>query len=98
MDKINEAKEKAVKELSKHIDEMGSAAYAIMLKAIEGAFDIKGGKIVGDANFIKKLNRLTVDVLDLLQKSPKFVGNVSKFVKRMPGIYDAISDFQKQTN
>lgn len=95
---IDKAKKKAVDELNKHIDEMGSAAYAIMLKAIEDTFDFKAGKIVADKNFIKQLNKLTVDVLDLIQKSPSFNGPVSKFVKRMSTISDTITDFQKQTN
>jgi len=95
---IDKAKEKAVKELSKHIDEMGSAAYAIMLKAIEDVFDIKGGKIVGNKDFIKQLNKLTVQVLDLLQTTPEFSGAISQFVKRMNPISEAITDFQKETN
>lgn len=95
---IADAKDKAVKELSKHIDEMGLTAYAILLKAIEDTFDIKAGKIVGDKDFIKKLNKLTVDVLDLLQTSPKFTGPVSSFLKRMPSISDEITSFQKSVN
>lgn len=95
---IDKEKQKALKAIQSRIDEMGAAAYGILLKAIEDQFDFKGGKIVADKNFIKQLNRLTVDVLDLLQKSPKFTGPVSGFLKRMPAISDAITDFQKEIN
>jgi hypothetical protein len=95
---IAKAKEKAVKELSKNIDSMGSAAYAILLKQIEEIFDIKGGKIVGGKDFIKQLNKLSVSFLDLLQKDPKFIGPVSKFLKNMPAISDEITKFQKAEN
>lgn len=95
---IDKAKKKALDSIQSRIDEMGAAAYAILLKAIEDQFDFKAGKIVADKNFIKQLNRLTVDVLDLLQKSPKFTGPVSGFLKRVPAISEAITDFQKDTN
>lgn len=95
---IDKAKKKALDSLQSRIDEMGAAAYSILLKAIEDQFDFKAGKIVADKNFIKQLNRLTVDVLDLLQKSPKFTGPVSGFLKRMPQISDAITNFQESTN
>lgn len=97
-DDILKAKQKAVDALNKHIDEMSSAAYTILLKAIEDTFDIKAGSIVGDKDFIKQLNKLTIDVLDLLQSEPKFIGPVSQFVKRMPTISDEITKFQKATN
>lgn len=93
---IDTAKERAIKAL--RIDEMGSAAYAIMLKAIEDIFDFKSGKFVVERNFIKQLNKLTVEVLDLLQKEPKFTGPVSQFVKRLTPVSEAITDFQKETN
>lgn len=95
---IDEAKKKALAALQSRIDEMGKAAYDILLKAIEKDFDFKGGKFVVEKNFIKQLNKLTVDVLDLLQKEPKFSGAVSQFVKRMPAISEAISDFQQSVN
>lgn len=96
--KIAEAKQKAIDALNARIDQMGKAAYEIMLQAIEDAFDFRQGKIVGDKDFVKQLNKLTVDVLDLLQSEPKFAGPVSQFVKRMQPISDGITDFQKEVN
>lgn len=95
---IETAKQKAIDALNARIDEMGQAAYDIMLRAIEETFDFKNGKVLGDKDFIKKLNKLTVDVLDLLQTTPKFSGPVSQFVKRMPVISEAIDQFQKNVN
>lgn len=95
---IDKAKKKAIDALNARIDEMGQAAYSILLKSIEETFDFKGGKIVAEKNFIKQLNRLTVDVLDLIQKEPKFTGPVSQFIKRMQPISEAITDFQKVQN
>lgn len=95
---IAKAKQKAINALNARIGEMDKAAYDIMLKTIEDTFDFKVGKIVGDANFVKKLNKLTVDVLDLLQTTPSFTGPVSQFVKRMPQISEAISVFQLAVN
>lgn len=95
---IEAAKQKAINLLNSRIDEMGSAAYTILLAAIEDTFDFKAGKIDPGKGFTKHLNKLTVDVLDLLQKTPKFTGPVSQFVKRMQPISEAISDFQKAVN
>lgn len=96
--KINTKKTEAVSSINSRIDDMGSVASSILMKSIEEMFDFKGGKIVADKNFVKQLNRLTIDVLDLLQKDPKFSGPVSQFVKRMTPISDAITDFQKSVN
>lgn len=95
---IEIAKQQAIDALNSHIDEMGESAYDIMLQAIEDTFDFKTGKIVADKDFIKKLNKLTVAVLDLLQITPKFSGPVSQFVKRMPTISEAITTFQDNIN
>lgn len=95
---IEQAKQKAIAALKSRIDIMGTTAYEILLQAIEDYFDLKQGKIVSDRNFIKQLNKLTVDVLDILQSTPKFTGPVSQFVKRMPAIAEAITDFQKSVN
>lgn len=95
---IDKAKQKAIDALKDRISEMSNAAYSILLETIEKTFDIKQGKIVADKNFIKQLNKLTIEVLDLIQSSPKFTGAVSQFVKRMPAISDAITDFQKEVN
>lgn len=95
---IDKEKEKALKALQTRIDEMGAAAYTIFLKSIEDIFDFKSGKFVVEKNFIKQLNKLTVEVLDLLQSEPKFTGPVSQFVKRLTPVSEAITDFQKQTN
>lgn len=92
---IEAAKQKALDALAMRIDGMGSIANDILLQVLEETFDFKGGKIIADEDFVRLLNKLTVDVLDLLQKTPKFTGPVSQFVKRMPAISDAISDFQK---
>jgi hypothetical protein len=95
---IDKAKKKALEALQSRISGMSSAAYAILLEAIEKTFDIKAGKIVVDKSFIKQLNRLTVSVLDLLQSEPKFTGPVSQFVKRVHAISEVTADFQKSTN
>lgn len=95
---IQKAKQKAIDALNARIDEMGQAAYDILLKAIEETFDFRNGKVVGDKNFIKQLNKLTGEVLKLLQTEPKFTGPVSQFVKRMTPISEAITNFQKATN
>lgn len=95
---IDKAKQKAINYLNSHIDEMGAAAYAILLQTIEDTFDFKEGKIVADKSFIRSLNKLTINVLDLLQTEPKFTGPVSEFVKRMTPISEAISTFQKGLN
>jgi hypothetical protein len=95
---IDDAKQKAIDALNARIDEMGKAAYDILLKAIEQDFDFKAGKFEVHKDFVKQLNKLSVDVLDLLQKEPKFTGPVSQFVKRLQPISEEISSFQKQVN
>ena len=96
--KIDTEKDKALKSIFPKVDEMSATAYAIFLKSIEDIFDFKAGKFVVEANFIKQLNKLTVQVLDLLQSEPKFTGPVSQFVKRLTPVSEAITDFQKSTN
>jgi hypothetical protein len=96
--KIDDAKQKAVDALQSRIDEMGKAAYDILLKAIEKDFDFKGGKFEVNKDFVKQLNKLSVDVLNLLQNEPKFTGPVSKFIKRLQPISEEISSFQKEVN
>lgn len=95
---IDAAKQKAINALKLRMGEMESAAYEIMMQSIEEIFDIKAGMIVQDKDFVKKLNQLTGEVLNVLQETPKFTGPVSELVKRMPAISDAISVFQKATN
>ncbi len=95
---ILKAKEQAVNALNSQVGVMGTTAYDILLQAIEDAFDFKSGKIAMDKDFIRKLNNLTIAVLDLLQNAPKFNGPVSQFVRRMPKISDAISVFQSEIN
>lgn len=95
---IIKAKERAVDDITKRIDEMEHSAYTILLRALEQDFDFKAGKFVIDRNFIRQLNKLTIDVLDLLQSEPKFTGPVSQFIKRMPAISEAISNFQSSVN
>lgn len=92
---IEAAKQKALNALAMRIDGMSSIANDILLQVLEETFDFKGGKIIADEDFVRLLNNLTVNVLDLLQSTPKFTGPVSQFVKRMPAISDAITDFQK---
>lgn len=95
---ILKAKQKALDALNKRIGEMSSVSYEILLQSIETNFDIKGGSIVGGKDFIKQLNKLTVQVLDLIQSEPKFTGPVGQFVKRFTPISEAITDFQKDVN
>ena len=79
---IAKAKQKALDALNARIDEMGKPAYEILLKTIEDTFDFKEGKIQGGKDFIKQLNKLTINVIDLIQSDIKFTGPVSRFVKR----------------
>lgn len=95
---IEKAKQKAIDLLNSRVDQMGSEAYSIVLKAIEETFDFKAGKIIGDKDFIQKLNKLTAEVLNLIQKDPKFTGPVSQFVKRFETIAVEISFYQKALN
>lgn len=93
---IEKAKQKAIAALN--VSEMGIVAYEIMVETIEKTFDFSGGNIQQTKDFIKQLNKVTIDVLDLLQTDPGFNGSVSQFVKRLPKISEAISAFQKATN
>lgn len=95
---IERAKQKAIDELNKHVNDMGTEAYNILLQAIEDTFDFNAGKIVSDKNFVKQLNKLTVDALELIQAAPKFTAPISQFIKRMPAISEEISAFQKSVN
>jgi len=95
---IDKAKQKAIDALNARSDQMSRIAYDTFMEVIENTFDIKAGQIEAGKDFIKQLNNLTVDVLDLLQKDPKFTGPVSSFVKNMYGISDAIETFQKELN
>lgn len=95
---IEKAKQKAIDALNAKADQMSRAAYNVLLEAIENTFDIKAGQIEAGKDFIRQLNKLTTEVLDLLQKEPKFTGPVSSFVKRLYNISDAIVDFQKNVN
>lgn len=79
---IAKAKQKALDALNARIDEMGKPAYEILLKTIEDTFDFTDGNIEDQKTFIKQLNSLTIDILDLIQTEPKFTGPVSQFVKR----------------
>jgi hypothetical protein len=95
---IEKAKQKALDALNAKKDQMDKAAYDVFVEVIENTFDIKAGQIEAGKDFIKQLNKLTVDVLDLLQKEPKFTGPVSNFIKRLYPISDAITEFQKSVN
>jgi hypothetical protein len=95
---IDKAKQKALDALNAKKGQMDRAAYDVFVEVIENTFDIKAGQIEAGKDFIKQLNKLTVDVLDLLQKDPQFTGPVSGFVKNMYGISDAIETFQKDVN
>lgn len=95
---ILKAKQKAIDALNDKRGEMEDAAYNIWLDAIERNFDVKGGKIQGGKDFIRQLNKLSVQIVELIQKEPKFTGPVSQFVRRLGSISDAITDFQKNIN
>lgn len=95
---ISSAKQRAIDELNSHENEMSEAAYHIWATQIDEAFDTKSGKIVYDEDFVKRLNALTEDVIQAIKQTPKFVGPVSRFVRRFPEISAAISAFQKDEN
>ena len=96
--KIDTEKEKALKAIQSKITGMEGLAYEVFIKSIEDIFDFEAGKFVINKSFVKQLNKLTVQVLDLLQSEPKFTGPVSQFVKRLTPVSEAITDFQKTTN
>lgn len=96
--KIDQTKDDVLDSFNKKIADMEGAANNILGDALSEYFDIKNGKIIVGEDFIKQLNKLTVNVLDLLQKDPSFSGPVSQFVKRMPQIAEAITDFQLEAN
>jgi hypothetical protein len=95
---IDDKKQKAIDSLKAKFDQMNNIAYDIMIQAIEQHFDFEKGKVKITSSFVKQLNKLAVDVLDMLQNDPKFIGPIGQFVKKLEPISDAISDFQKQTN
>lgn len=95
---IDKAKQKAIDELKNKLPKMETAAYEILISVIEENLTVEEGKIVAGASFVKQLNKLTVNLLDLLQKDPSFQGPVSQFVKHMPQISEAIADFQMEVN
>ena len=79
---IAKAKQKALDALNARIDEMGKPAYEILLKTIEDTFDFTDGNIEDQKTFIKQLNSLTIDILDLIQSEPKFTGPVITVCKK----------------
>jgi hypothetical protein len=95
---IDDKKQKAVDALKAKIDQMSNAAYDILINAIESNFDFKQGQVQITAAFVKQLNRLTLEVGELLQTDPKFTGPIGSFIKKLEPISEAISEFQKQTN
>lgn len=95
---IDDKKQKAIDDLKAKIDQMSSAAYDILIQSIENNFDFKQGKAQMGADFVKQLNKLTVEVLDLLQTEERFTGPIGSFVKNLQPISDAISEFQKEIN
>jgi len=95
---IDTEKEKALKAIQSKITGMEGLAYEVFIKSIEDIFDFEAGKFVINKSFVKQLNKLTIQVLDLLQSEPKFTGPVSQFVKRLTPVSEAITDFQKTTN
>lgn len=95
---IEKAKQKALDALNAKQSQMNKAAYDVFIEVIENTFDIKAGNIEAEKDFIKQLNKLTVEVLNLLQNEPKFTGPVSSFVKNLNTVSDAITDFQKTVN
>ncbi len=97
-DNIDKAKQKAVDNLKAKIEQMNDLAYTVVTTALENNFDFKAGKVEQNRNFIKQLNKLSVQILDLLQTTPKFTGPVSSFIKDLQPIYDEISSFQKTIN
>lgn len=97
--KIDEAKQAAIDALNAQLPNMESTSYDIILQIIDDTFDIKGGQIISDVDFVNKLNQLSANMLDLIQKAPEFKGPVSKFVKRMnTDVSGAIDRFQKEVN
>ena len=88
---IAKAKQKALGALNARIDEMDKPVYAKLLQTVEETFDIKSGEIYGGADFIKQLDKLTIDVLTLIQHDPKFTGPISQLIKKDPFNSEAIN-------
>lgn len=95
---IEKEKKSAIDELGLSVDAMAEAAYELMVKLMDSHFDTAGGYVLADKGFVKELNRVTTDFLELLKSSPKFSGPVTQFVKRMDDISAAMEKFNKAMN
>ncbi len=95
---IDDKKQKAIDDLKAKIDQMASVAYDIVMKSMESNIDFKKGQAQLGPGFVKQLNSLTSEVMDLLQTEEKFTGPIGSFVKNLQPISDAISEFQKEIN
>lgn len=94
---IVKAKQKAIDALNTRNDEMSKATYEMLLKIIEETFDFKEVKVQDGNDFKNQLNKLTTELLELIQSDPKFTGSVSQFVKRVQPTPDTKTGFQKET-
>lgn len=56
------------------------------MRTIEETFDINNAEIQNNVDFIEQLNKLTIDILNIIQTDVKFTRPVSRFIKRMPPI------------
>lgn len=93
--KIDEAKDLASGEVIGKTGEMEDAVSQTIVESMEHNFDFKSGLIVVTKNFSKQLNSFVNDILSKLRIEPRYAGNVSSVVKRIPEIKDAIDEFQK---
>jgi len=94
--KIDKKKEEVIQSLAESLADMSNEAYRVILEELEKEFKFEDGKFVTGSDFNDRLNRLTNNTISRLQESPKFAGNISKFIKRLPEISDAIGKFQMQ--
>ena len=88
---ITAAKQKVLDILNTCINKMDKVTYAMLLQAIEETFDIQNHNIQNDKYFIKKLNKLTIGIIDLIQTNLKFTGPVSQLIKKDPSNSAAIN-------
>lgn len=94
--RIDEAKDLASGEVTGKTGEMEDVVSETVINSMEHNFDFRNGIIVVSRNFQKQLNNFVNDILSKLRIEPRYAGNVSSVVKRIPEIKGAIDEFQKQ--
>lgn len=93
--KIDEAKDLASGAVTGNTGEMEDAVSETVVSSMEHNFNFRNGLIVVTKEFGKQFGAFINDILSKLKIEPRYVGNVSEVVKRIPEIKTAIDEFQK---